>query len=125
MYQNGSYTRNVKWGKEETPIRIKRIRNENQNFQIILKYQRIIQDKFILDVLSLTSTRLSNNEIADQITLMYGFKVSPSVISNCIQTVQEEIRDRRERSLENNYPIIVIDGKVLRLKLKKADVQSM
>ncbi|SYV93918.1 Transposase, Mutator family [Mycoplasmoides gallisepticum] len=56
---------------------------------------------------------------------MYGFKVSPSVISNCIQTVQEEIRDRRERSLENNYPIIVIDGKVLRLKLKKADVQSM
>ncbi|SYV93957.1 Uncharacterised protein [Mycoplasmoides gallisepticum] len=53
---------------------MKRIRGENQNSQIIPKYQRIIHDKFILDVLSLASTRLSNNEIADQITSMYGSK---------------------------------------------------
>ncbi len=99
MYQNGSYTRNVKWGQEEIPIKMKRIRGENQDSQIIPKYQRIIHDKFILDVLSLASTRLSNNEIADQITSMYGFKVSPSVISNCIQTVQDEMRDWHERPL--------------------------
>ncbi len=74
VYQNGSYIRNVKWGQEEIPIRMKRIRGENQDSQIIPKYQRIIHDKFILDVLSLASTRLSNNEIADQITAMYGFK---------------------------------------------------
>ncbi|WP_391517088.1 IS256 family transposase [Mycoplasmoides gallisepticum] len=120
VYQNGSYTRNVKWGKEEIPIKMKRIRGENQDSQIIPKYQRIIHDKFILDVLSLASTRLSNNEIADQITSMYGFKVSPSVISNCIQTVQDEMRDWHERPLENNYPIIMIDGKVFKIKTEES-----
>ncbi|XWT59118.1 transposase [Mycoplasmoides gallisepticum] len=80
------------------------------------KYQRIIHDKFILDVLSLASNRLSNDEIADQITSMYGFKVGPSLISNCIQTVQDEMRDWHERPLENNYPIIMIDGKVFNIK---------
>ncbi|AFP79372.1 putative transposase domain protein [Mycoplasmoides gallisepticum WI01_2001.043-13-2P] len=120
VYQNGSYTRNVKWGQEEIPIKMKRIRGENQDSQIIPKYQRIIHDKFILDVLSLASTRLSNNEIADQITSMYGFKVSPSVISNCIQTVQDEMRDWHERPLENNYPIIMIDGKVFKIKTEES-----
>ncbi|OBU81058.1 transposase, partial [Mycoplasmoides gallisepticum] len=98
---------------------MKRIRGENQDSQIIPKYQRIIHDKFILDLLSLASTRFSNDEIADQITSMYGFKVSHSVISNCIQTVQEQIRDWHERPLENNYPITMIDGKVFKIKTEE------
>ncbi|WGG23626.1 transposase [Mycoplasmoides gallisepticum] len=48
------------------------------------------------------------------------------VISNCIQTVQEEVRDWHERPLENNYPIIMIDGKVFKIKTKKkVDVKCM
>ncbi|WP_196767605.1 transposase, partial [Mycoplasmoides gallisepticum] len=58
-------------------------------------------------------------EIADQITSIYGFKVSPSVISNCIQTVQDEMRDWHNRPLENNYPIIMIDGKVFKIKTEE------
>ncbi len=51
---------------------------------------------------------------------MYRLKVSSSVISNRIQTVQEEIRDWREKPLENNYPIIMIDSKVFKIKTEES-----
>ncbi|WP_350266966.1 transposase [Mycoplasmoides gallisepticum] len=121
VYQNGSYTRNVKWGKEETPIRMKKkFVTKIKTFKLSWNIKELFKISLSLDVLSLASTHLSNDEIADQITSMYRLKVSSSVISNRIQTVQEEIRDWREKPLENNYPIIMIDGKVFKIKTEES-----
>ncbi len=119
---NGSgNSRNGHYGKTVTtsagPVRISVPRDRNSTFepQIVKKGQRRAGpiDEIIL---SLYARGLTTRDIKAHLEEVYGAAVSPGLISNITDVVQDEIVAWQVRPLESFYAIIYIDALVLKVR---------
>ncbi|MBC7797644.1 MAG: IS256 family transposase [Pyrinomonadaceae bacterium] len=113
--RNGSSSKTVSSKNGEMQIAVPRDRNGEFEPQIIKKHQRRF-DGFDDLILSLYSRGLSTREIQSHIEEIYGVEVSPELVSNVTEAVQEEVREWQQRTLEAVYPIIYLDA--LRVKIR-------
>jgi putative transposase len=114
-------SRNGHYGKTLTtqagPVRISVPRDRNAEFepQIVKKGQRRAGpvDEIIL---SLYARGLTTRDIQAHLEEVYGASVSPALISNITDVVQDEIVTWQTRPLEEFYAIIYIDALVVKVR---------
>lgn len=114
-------SRNGHYGKTLTtqagPVRIAVPRDRNAEFepQIVKKGQRRAGpvDEIIL---SLYARGLTTRDIQAHLEEVYGVSVSPALISNITDVVQDEIIAWQTRPLESFYAIIYIDALVVKVR---------
>jgi putative transposase len=114
-------SRNGHYGKTLTtqagPVRISVPRDRNSEFepQIVKKGQRRAGpvDEIIL---SLYARGLTTRDIQAHLAEVYGASVSPALISNITDVVQDEIITWQTRPLEPFYAIIYIDALVVKVR---------
>jgi putative transposase len=114
-------SRNGHYGKTVTtqagPVRISVPRDRNSEFepQIVKKGQRRAGpvDEIIL---SLYARGLTTRDIQAHLAEVYGASVSPALISNITDVVQDEIVAWQTRPLDAFYAIIYIDALVVKVR---------
>jgi putative transposase len=114
-------SRNGHYGKTVTtqagPVRVSVPRDRNSEFepQIVKKGQRRAGpvDEIIL---SLYARGLTTRDIQAHLAEVYGASVSPALISNITDVVQDEIVTWQTRPLDAFYAIIYIDALVVKVR---------
>lgn len=70
-------------------------------------------------ILSLYAKGMSTRDIVAAFEEMYGAKVSANVISNVTQAVLEKVNEWQSRPLDQVYPILYLDGLVVKVRQDK------
>lgn len=70
-------------------------------------------------ILSLYAKGMSTRDIVDAFKEMYGADVSPTLISKVTESVLEKVTQWQERPLDEIYPILYLDGIVLKIRQDK------
>ena len=65
-------------------------------------------------ILALSARGMTTRDIQAQVQDLYGVEVSPTLISPLTQAVMEEVRQWQARPLEAVYPIVYLDGLVVK-----------
>ena len=114
--RNGKGKKTVKTGSGEIEIDVPRDRKGE--FQPILIEKRQSRLKELDDqVLSLYSRGMTVRDIQEHISELYGTAISPDLISTITDAVMGEVTEWRNRPLDNLYPIVFIDGFVVKGRL--------
>jgi putative transposase len=74
-------------------------------------------------ILSMYARGMTTREIQGHLEEMYGVDVSPTLISNVTEAVQDEVRTWQNRALEPIYPIVYMDALYVRMR-DNAHVQN-
>jgi putative transposase len=114
--RNGKSKKKVRTDTGELEIEIPRDRNSEFQPRLIGKRQTRIKQ---LDdcILSLYAHGMTNRDIQDHIKQLYGAEVSIDFISTVTDGVLEEVKEWRNRPLDNLYPVVFIDGFVVKCRL--------
>jgi putative transposase len=114
--RNGKGKKTVKTGSGEIEINIPRDRKGDFKPILIEKRQSRLRE---LDdqVLSLYSRGMTVRDIQDHISELYGTAISPDLISTITDAVMGEVTEWRNRPLDQLYPIVFIDGFVVKGRL--------
>jgi putative transposase len=119
-YKSGN-SRNGKTGKKlkgdfgEIELETPRDRNGTFEPKIIAKNQTRwtgFDDK----ILSMYARGMTTREIQAHLQEIYGVEVSPTLMSNVTEAVQEEVRAWQNRPLEPIYPILYLDALYVRVR---------
>jgi putative transposase len=114
--RNGKSKKTVKTGSGEIQIEVPRDRKSD--FQPILIGKRQSRLKELNDqVLSLYSRGMTVRDIQEHVSELYGTDISPDLISNITDAVLGEVTEWRNRPLDALYPIVFIDGFVVKGRL--------
>lgn len=114
--RNGKTKKTLKAEQGELTIDVPRDRNGEFEPQIVPKHQRRLKG-FDDKVISLYARGLSDREIQEHLSEMYGVGVSPELISNVTDLVLDEVKAWRSRPLEDVYPIVYMDA--LKVKIRE------
>jgi putative transposase len=113
--RNGHYEKTVT--TQAGPVRVSVPRDRNSEFEprIVKKGQRRAGpvDEIIL---SLYARGLTTRDIQAHLAEVYGASVSPALISNITDVVQDEIVRWQTRPLEEFYAVIYIDALVVKVR---------
>ena len=114
--RNGKTKKTVKTGARSVELEVPRDRNSS--FEPILVEKRQGRLKQLNDqVLSLYSRGMTVRDIQEHVSEIYGTEVSPDLISNITNAVLHEVTEWRNRPLDKLYPIVFIDGFVVKARL--------
>jgi putative transposase len=114
--RNGKSKKTVKTGNGDIEIEVPRDRISE--FQPILIEKRQSRLKELDNqVLSLYSRGMTVRDIQGHILELYGTEISPDLISTITDAVMGEVTEWRNRPLEEVYPIVFIDGFVVKGRL--------
>jgi len=114
--RNGSYPKTVKTDSlGDMLLSIPRDRNSEFEPRLIPKGQRM-SDKLEEAITGMYSRGMSCSDIREQVKQIYGVNVSEGTVSNITNRLVEHIRDWQDRSLEEVYFILWMDGIVIRVK---------
>jgi putative transposase len=108
-YRNGSSNKRVKTGHGEVEITVPRDRN-NEYAPIIVGKNQTRFNGFDKQIISMYSRGMTNQDIADHIADSYNTSVSKDLISDVTDSVLDEVKDWRNRPLEEVYAIVYMDG---------------
>jgi putative transposase len=67
-------------------------------------------------ILSMYARGMTTREIQGHLEEIYGVEVSPTLISNVTEAVQDEVRTWQNRPLESIYPIVYLDALYVRMR---------
>jgi putative transposase len=114
--RNGKTKKKVRTDTGELEIEVPRDRNSEFQPGLIGKRQTRIKQ---LDdcILSLYAHGMTNRDIQDHIKQLYGAEISTDFISTVTDGVLEEVKEWRNRPLDNLYPVVFIDGFVVKCRL--------
>ena len=113
--RNGRSAKTVKGAHGEVVIETPRDRNGSFEPQLVRKGQtRLTQ--FDDQILCLYAKGMSTREITDAFKEMYGAEVSPTLISNVTASVIEQVTQWQHRPLNALYPIVYLDGLVVKVR---------
>ena len=116
--RNGYSSKTLKGDHGEVDIDVPRDRNSEFDPVIVGKRQtRLTQ--FDDQILSLYAKGMSTRDIVAAFEEMYGAKVSANVISNVTQAVLEKVNEWQSRPLDQVYPILYLDGLVVKVRQDK------
>ena len=115
--RNGSSKKTVQSEDGELDLSIPRDRNGSFEPVLVPKHQRRIaglDDK----ILALYARGNSTRDISAQLEELYaGAKISPSVISDVIESVSEDVKAWQSRPLDEIYPIVYLDALYVNIKV--------
>ena len=113
--RNGHSRKTVQGELGEVRIDVPRDRDGSFEPRIIGKYQRRLAG-FDEKVLALYAKGLTTRDIQDVVAELYGVEVSPSLISDVVAGLDEEVAAWRSRRLEAVWPIVFFDGIVVHVR---------
>lgn len=113
--RNGSTPKTLKGEHGEVVIQTPRDRAGTFEPQLVQKGQTRLT-KMDDQILCLYAKGLSTREIVQTFEEMYGAEVSPTLISNVTEAVIEQVNAWRNRILDAVYPIIYLDGIVIKVR---------
>lgn len=113
--RNGKSKKTVKGDFGELPIETPRDRNSTFEPQIVPKGETRFEG-FNEQIISLYARGLSTREIQRHLQAMYRVEVSPALISQVTDAVQDEVTLWQSRPLDALYPIIYLDA--LQVKIR-------
>jgi putative transposase len=116
--RNGHYPKKLKTRLGELEFSIPRDRTATFEPQLIEKGQRRFT-AFDDQILACYARGMSTRDIAATFEQMYGAKVSHSVISQVTDSVKDVVTQWQNRPLESVYPILYLDGIVVKVHQDK------
>jgi putative transposase len=117
--RNGSYPKTLKGSQGKIKVDIPRDRNGSFEPQFVEKGQTRFT-AFDEQILACYARGMSTRDIAATFEEMYGgAKVSHSVISQVTEAVQEEVTLWQNRPLDEVWPIVYLDGIVVKVHQDK------
>lgn len=113
--RNGKTTKTVKTSHGELELSVPRDRNSH--FEPVLIEKRQNRLKVIDDlILSLYGKGMTVRDIQEHVEELYGTEVSPDLISTITDSILSEVTEWRNRPLDKVYPIVFIDGFVVKAR---------
>jgi putative transposase len=113
--RNGHSKKTIKGEFGEAEIAIPRDRTSEFEPQLIRKGQTRF-DGFDDKILSLYARGMSTRDIQAQLQDLYGVELSPGLISNITDAVEEERKLWQNRVLDPVYPIVYLDALVVKVR---------
>src|SRR5213079_2561678 len=113
--RNGKTTKALKGDFGELPLETPRDRNGTFAPKIVAKGQTRFTG-FDDKILSMYARGMTTREIQAHLEELYGVEVSPTLISNVTEAVQDEVRAWQNRPLEPVYPIVYMDALYVRMR---------
>jgi putative transposase len=113
--RNGKSQKTLKGDFGELDLETPRDRNGTFEPKIVGKGQTRFQG-FDDKILSMYARGMTTREIQAHLEEIYGVEVSPTLISNVTEAVQEEVRAWQNRPLEPIYPIVYLDALYVRMR---------
>ncbi len=121
--RNGSSKKTIKGDFGELEINTPRDRNGEFEPQLITKGSTRI-NKLDQQILSLYSRGMTTRDIADTLEEMYGADISPTLISKVTDAVLDEVKAWQNRPLESLYPVLYLDGIVVKVHKDKRVIKK-
>lgn len=113
--RNGSYKKRIKGEFGNLDIAVPRDRDSSFAPVIIPKGQSRFTG-FDDKIIALYTRGMTTRDIQAHLEEMYGVEVSPTLVSQVTQAVQEEVSLWQNRSLDEIYPIVYLDA--IRVKVR-------
>lgn len=107
-YRNGYTSKNIKTSSGALELKVPRDRKGEFEPQIVKKRQSML-DEIENQIVALYSKGMTTRDIEEILSEMYGFEVSPSLISKITDRLLPEIEEWRSRPLKEKYFLIWID----------------
>lgn len=114
--RNGYSTKTVKADIGQFEMDTPRDRDGSFEPQIIKKRQTILTEDLDNKIISLYAGGMSYSAISSHIKDMYGIDISTSTITNITDKIIPKIKEFKERSLDEIYPIIFLDAMHFKVK---------
>ena len=114
--RNGRTSKTLKG--ELGPIEVETPRDRNSQFepQIVPKHKRRFEG-FDHKILALYAKGMTTRDVQQTLEELYDVEVSPGLISQVTEAVQEEDRQWQARPLDEVYPIVFLDGLVVKVRV--------
>jgi transposase-like protein len=112
--RNGTSGKTLKGDIGEVEIRTPRDRNATFEPQLIAKGQTRLT-AFDGQILALYARGMTTRDIAATFEQMYGAQVSHTLVSNVTEAVWETVQTWQSRPLDELYPIVYLDGLVVKV----------
>lgn len=113
--RNGKSRKKIKGEFGEMELETPRDRNGTFEPKLIGKGQTRF-DGFDEKILSMYARGMTTREIQGHLQEIYGVEVSPTLISNVTEAIQDEVRSWQNRPLEPIYPIVYLDALYVRMR---------
>lgn len=113
--RNGKSSKKLKGDFGEIAVETPRDRNGTFEPKIIAKGQTRFSG-FDEKILSMYARGMTTREIKGHLEEIYGVEVSPALISNVTEEVQDEVRAWQNRPLDATYPIVFLDALYVRMR---------
>jgi len=113
--RNGSSRKTLLTETGKVQVEVPRDREGSFEPKLIKKHQRRVGE-FNERILQLYGRGMSTREIQDFFLEAYGAEVSSTLVSRVTDAVLEDIEDWRSRKLDPVYPIVYLDGLVVKVK---------
>ena len=121
--RNGHSKKTLKGDFGELEINTPRDRNGEFEPQLIAKGSTRI-NKLDQQILSLYARGMTTRDIADALQEMYGADISQTLISKVTDAVLDEVQTWQNRPLESLYPILYLDGIVVKVHQDKRVIKK-
>ncbi len=121
--RNGSTSKNIKGDFGEVEVKVPRDRNSDFVPQLIAKGQTRL-NKLDQQILTLYARGMTTRDIAEAIHEMYGAEVSPTLISKVTDAVYDEVRTWQNLPLDRLFPILYLDGLVVKVHQDKRVIRK-
>ena len=113
--RNGSSLKTLKTTLGDVEVDVPRDRDGSFEPQLVKKHQRRL-DTFDERIISLYGRGMSVRDIQAYFSEAYGAEVSPTLISRITDSIAADVEEWRNRRLERVYPILYLDGIVVKVR---------
>ena len=113
--RNGASSKTLKGGSGEVTIQTPRDRNGTFEPQLIAKGQTRLT-RLDGQILALYAKGMTTRDIADTLEEMYGTEISHGLVAKVTEAVWETVQTWQSRPLETVYPILYLDGIVVKVR---------
>ena len=112
--RNGYSSKTLKGELGEVSIQTPRDRNSSFQPQLIVKGQTRLQ-RLDQQILAFYAKGMTTRDIADTLREVYGAEVSPTLVAKVTDAVWETVQAWQGRPLDTIYPILYLDGLVIKV----------
>jgi putative transposase len=113
--RNGHSQKTLKGEQRQVEIEVPRDRQDSFEPQLVQKGQTRLEG-FDEKILTLYACGMTTRDIQPQLQELYGAEVSPTLISNVTEAVMDQVRQGQAHPLEAVYPILYLNGLVVKVR---------
>ncbi|MCS3635950.1 transposase-like protein [Salinibacter ruber] len=118
-YRNGHYQRELTTRVGTLELEVPRDREGTFQTELFERYQRS-EKALVLALMQMVIEGVSTRRVKDITTELCGREFSRQTVSNLTERLGEQVEAWAERSLEEEYPFLVLDAMQLKVRRQKA-----